>query len=79
MYDILLTKFHSNKELTSELNNLLARFEGKETEQNWANREDALQQFRSIVRGNAMEFEDFCSFLKPIVEQTLLCVENRLT
>lgn len=66
----------SNKELEQEMQEFLSLFQGKETEQNWVNRENMLQKFRCLIRGNASQFESFLLHLKSVTEQIVISSQS---
>ncbi|KAI9348757.1 clasp N terminal-domain-containing protein [Zopfochytrium polystomum] len=66
-----LSKFASVKELEAEIHQMLALFEGKETEENWVARDKALLRLRGIVRGSAAREEVFIESVKPLIESIL--------
>lgn len=74
---------YDGKDLQKKLGEILQPFAGKETEQNWDSREQALQRFRQILRGNATSTwpEYIISFLKGFMDplnRTLLSVRTAL-
>ncbi|KAG7863937.1 hypothetical protein KL919_001252 [Ogataea angusta] len=65
--------FNGEEQLTEKLNSLTTPFQGKETEFNWAPREQAIVQLRCIIRGNAItEYQELIAqFLK--MEKDCIC------
>ncbi|TPX58146.1 hypothetical protein SpCBS45565_g08074 [Spizellomyces sp. 'palustris'] len=58
----------SSKELEMEISAICVLFEGKETEENWKAREEALQRLRGICRGTARHIDGFINYLRPASE-----------
>ncbi|KND02913.1 uncharacterized protein SPPG_01993 [Spizellomyces punctatus DAOM BR117] len=58
----------SSKELEMEISAICVLFEGKETEENWKAREDALQRLRGICRGTARHIDGFINYIRPATE-----------
>ena len=54
-------------------------FNGKETEQNWEERDRALHKIRSIVRGNAPHLDSFHNALKSYVDAILRSMHSLRT
>jgi hypothetical protein len=69
-------QFASEYDLKKELGQLLLPFNGKETEQNWADREASLQRFRRIVRGNGPEFGSFISNVREMIDHLISCLAS---
>jgi hypothetical protein len=69
----------NSRELDAEFTKFFACFKGKETEENWEQREQALQRIRQLCSGQSIPVEQFSIHLKPLVEQLLQTVSlNRL-
>ncbi|KAI8913568.1 clasp N terminal-domain-containing protein, partial [Gorgonomyces haynaldii] len=58
----------SEKLLEQELQRFLNAFRGKESEENWQEREHALQRLRAIVRGNSMHLDQFYPAMRTCVD-----------
>ncbi|KAG7872701.1 hypothetical protein KL938_005279 [Ogataea parapolymorpha] len=65
--------FSGEEQLSEKLNSLTAPFQGRETEFNWALREQAIVQLRCIIRGNAItDYQELTAqFLK--MEKDCIC------
>ncbi|KAI9106045.1 clasp N terminal-domain-containing protein [Phlyctochytrium arcticum] len=62
--ETLVVKVDSSRELEHEISRFIALFEGKETEENWKSRDNALLRLRGICRGNARQYEGFIHLLR---------------
>ncbi|KAL2918880.1 suppressor of tub2 mutation [Polyrhizophydium stewartii] len=55
-------------ELDSECAQIVQAFAGKETEDNWGQREATLQRLRGILRGNAPSLDGFAASLRTVAD-----------
>lgn len=51
---------------------------GKETEENWVLREQALQRIRCLIRGNAISFDRFNHHIKSLGEVAAATVRLKI-
>ena len=61
-------QFNSSKEFENELAKHMLCFKGKETEQNWRDREAAMHFFKACINGNATTLEAFHHHLKELMD-----------
>ncbi|KAJ1981307.1 suppressor of tub2 mutation [Dimargaris xerosporica] len=73
-------RIHSAKQLDQEVQAMLGAFQGKEGEDNWTQREKAIQTLRGMLAANALDYhQPFVAHLKVLMDGILKALHSLRT